>query len=478
MKPRVFIGSSVEGLGIAYSIQQNLTFDADVTVWDQGVFELSKTTIESLLDILDKSDFGIFVFNKDDMIKMRQKNENVVRDNVLFEFGLFIGKLGRERVFFVIPARTNLHLPSDLLGITPGKYDPNREDKSTQAATGPVCHQIRIQIKQLGVLNTIDETSKEPDHKDLTVTVDNWTDFFIKKEYPKAIEVLEKELTGLTDNNKILVNRKWTAYCKFKENESIGTALFDELLSTNKDNIKAHIGIARLYLWSDYFDKAIHILEQAIKQFDDNQELKIVLSECYKKTDGDEKALKYLLENSPEKNIDIALEIANIYMDQKLLVEARNVVHTVYNNWPSNEKIRYKYARIAMDLELNNIALFFLDSLNRDFPNKSDYLGYLGNCYLNLDLYDLALSSYRKANELAKENEEWIISNIGNALKNKGFCTESIQYFEKGIELAKSSNYAHERLASAIKQKEEEEQKGLSLVREGRKQLRQYQINK
>lgn len=142
MKPKIFIGSSVEGLSVAYSIQQNLTHDADVTVWDQGVFELSKTTIESLLEVLEKSDFGIFVFTPDDISVTRQKNKNVVRDNVIFEFGLFIGKLARERVFFVTPSGSDVHLPTDLVGITPGKYDPNREDKSLQAATGPVCHQI------------------------------------------------------------------------------------------------------------------------------------------------------------------------------------------------------------------------------------------------------------------------------------------------------------------------------------------------
>jgi predicted nucleotide-binding protein len=128
MKPRVFIGSSVEGLSIAYSIQQNLTHDAEVTVWDQGVFELSSATIESLLKILDDSDFGIFVFSNDDIKQIRGKELNTIRDNVLFEFGLFIGKLSRERVYFIIPTDTELHLPTDLLGITPGKFDPNRED--------------------------------------------------------------------------------------------------------------------------------------------------------------------------------------------------------------------------------------------------------------------------------------------------------------------------------------------------------------
>src|SRR5574342_679666 len=137
MKPRIFVGSSVEGLNVAYAVRQNLAHDAETTVWDQGIFELSRTTIESLGNILDSIDFGIFVFSPDDAIVLRGKESLSIRDNVLFEIGLFIGKLRRDRVFFIIPEKTDLHIPTDLLGVIPGKYDPNREDKNFQAATGP-----------------------------------------------------------------------------------------------------------------------------------------------------------------------------------------------------------------------------------------------------------------------------------------------------------------------------------------------------
>jgi len=169
MKPRIFIGSSVEGINVAYAIHQNLDHDAEVTVWDQGVFELSKTTIESLIDILDIVDFGIFVFSPDDELIMRGDETASIRDNVLFEAGLFIGKLGRERVFFIIPDKIKIQIPSDLLGVKPGKYNPNREDNSLQSATGVFCNQIRNQIDRLGLLRPHDkneEAERSDDGKD------------------------------------------------------------------------------------------------------------------------------------------------------------------------------------------------------------------------------------------------------------------------------------------------------------------------
>lgn len=151
MKPEIFIGSSKESKQIAYAVQEELKDDGNVTVWSQGIFRLSSSTIDDLLDTQDKSDFGVFIFSADDLVQIRQQNFQTVRDNVIFELGLFIGGLGKKRNFFILPEDGNdLRIPTDLLGITSATYDSHRTD-NLQAALGPACNGIRKAISQLGI---------------------------------------------------------------------------------------------------------------------------------------------------------------------------------------------------------------------------------------------------------------------------------------------------------------------------------------
>jgi len=147
LKSKVFIGSSREGVNIADAIHANLTYEAECTVWKDGVFQLSENTLSSLVRVLRESDFGVFVFSPDDVTLMRGEQNSVVRDNVLFELGLFIGRLGPERCYFLIPDNAaGLRLPSDLAGVTPGRYEGSRSDGNWMAALNPACMQIKMMI--------------------------------------------------------------------------------------------------------------------------------------------------------------------------------------------------------------------------------------------------------------------------------------------------------------------------------------------
>jgi len=102
-KPRHFVGSSTGSLAVAHALRENLEYHIEVRVWNQGIFDFSASTLSSLLEAISETDFGAFVLAADDLAEIRKEVRRVPRDNVVFELGLFIGGLGRDRTFIVAP---------------------------------------------------------------------------------------------------------------------------------------------------------------------------------------------------------------------------------------------------------------------------------------------------------------------------------------------------------------------------------------
>lgn len=148
-RPTLFIGSSSEGLPVARALQALLDHDCEAVVWTQGVFELGTVTIESLTSIAANTDFAVIVVNPDDTANVRGESRNIARDNVIFELGLFTGRIGRERSFMVYDRTKTLHLPTDLLGVTPATYEPHARG-DLESALGAASTVIRKAFTRLG----------------------------------------------------------------------------------------------------------------------------------------------------------------------------------------------------------------------------------------------------------------------------------------------------------------------------------------
>ena len=160
-RPRVFIASSVEGLPIAEAIAGDLQFLADVTIWDQGVFPLSEGTLPALDAVADQFDFAIVVLTADDRTTKRGQTYPVPRDNVLFELGFFMGRLGVDRTYMVYSRDNPPTLPSDLAGITPATF-AERADGNLAAAVGPAVTQIRQAMQTVLDAETAAAQAEEP----------------------------------------------------------------------------------------------------------------------------------------------------------------------------------------------------------------------------------------------------------------------------------------------------------------------------
>jgi predicted nucleotide-binding protein len=146
---RVFIISSAEAIEIARTIQTAFDHDPfNVTVWTDGVFRASHYAIESLERALDQSDVAIAVAQPDDITESRGQQRATPRDNVIFELGFFMGRLGRHRALLVEPRGEEISLPSDLHGINAITYRYDATDLTRSLA--PACNRLREVILDLG----------------------------------------------------------------------------------------------------------------------------------------------------------------------------------------------------------------------------------------------------------------------------------------------------------------------------------------
>jgi predicted nucleotide-binding protein len=208
-KPRIFIASAAESLDVADAFNVNFDHQAEVTVWKHG-FALSQTTIESLVQMADTVDFAIFIFTPDDVARIRDKEKQVTRDNVIYELGLFTGTLGKDRCFIVKPRDIDLHLPTDLLGLTAADYDGNRSDKNLEAAVNHPSVLIKKRVAELGLVSQDLDVQKkirrkigynykvgETEHLILTKILESYA----RSPDGVAAHVVFNEISGVSDGH-------------------------------------------------------------------------------------------------------------------------------------------------------------------------------------------------------------------------------------------------------------------------------------
>jgi CRP/FNR family transcriptional regulator, cyclic AMP receptor protein len=148
--PKLFIMSSSEAKKVADALRAGLEKDVFSKVWDDGVFFAGGYPLEALEQQVNESDFAVAIAEPDDIMESRGVRARTLRDNVLFELGLFMGKLSRYRTILIHPKVKDLKLPSDLQGLTLIPYEDG-EDSTIAARIAPVCDKVRELVKKLGV---------------------------------------------------------------------------------------------------------------------------------------------------------------------------------------------------------------------------------------------------------------------------------------------------------------------------------------
>jgi CRP/FNR family transcriptional regulator, cyclic AMP receptor protein len=152
-KIRVFIVSSVEALPIARAVENAFEHDNfHVVLWPNDVFRIANYPIEDLERELEVADFAVAIAQPDDLVNVRKRKRPAPRDNVIFELGFFMGRLGRTRAILMEPKGEDVKLPTDLKGVTTISYK-HASGSGLSVAMSPACNKRREHINLLGPYN-------------------------------------------------------------------------------------------------------------------------------------------------------------------------------------------------------------------------------------------------------------------------------------------------------------------------------------
>jgi hypothetical protein len=154
MKPRIFLGSSGQQQKLLQALTKGLQEVAEVEPWTT-VFNPGVSTLDRLVELTREVDFAAFLFAQDDWTtkgtpREAADGEASPRDNVVFEAGLFGGALGMRRTFIL--HANGAKLPSDLLGLTVIRYEPD----TTPAIVRQINQKLRKAIDAEGRISRLE----------------------------------------------------------------------------------------------------------------------------------------------------------------------------------------------------------------------------------------------------------------------------------------------------------------------------------
>jgi len=112
-EPQLLLVASAGVLPMAKQLQALLEDDGiDSKLWPDPLFGAEDFVIDAVQSVLESTDFVVLVLGEGNL-------DDHARDNAIFELGLFIGLLGRERVVLVVPEGGAGDVPAGLVAPPP-----------------------------------------------------------------------------------------------------------------------------------------------------------------------------------------------------------------------------------------------------------------------------------------------------------------------------------------------------------------------
>ncbi len=208
MKRKLFVGSSIEGNVFAKQVVDQINYEcgdwlAAQAWYEDNIFNQNESTLESLIKLSRKFDYGILIASKDDVLESRNVKSFVPRDNVMFEMGMFLGSLGLTRAYLLVEEESKL--PTDYNGVTVSYFQRNL-DGSLENAIAKIVNAVKVTRNTFNLkptpsttlatgyfLNFIQPLARKRLKENM--------DFKLKILLPKKIQNIEQEIQLYKKNN-------------------------------------------------------------------------------------------------------------------------------------------------------------------------------------------------------------------------------------------------------------------------------------
>jgi len=299
-----------------------------------------------------------------------------------------------------------------------------------------------------------DSSEQEEEVSPEAERIPHWVDLMFDQEYKKAREEILSTIET-KEPEKVKELRVWAAHflSKYSFNEAVEE--FKELVKVYPKNSFLYRLFAMAYAQNGLYEDAIAVLDNYPNDLPDLPSLRLTKAQMLRESGNPEQALDTTeelveLEGNPQVVAQCHLLRGKIFHSQDKADEAKRAYLSAYAQDPTGTDVIEKVAEYFQDIGDHETELYFrLQLVNLD--NKSvDHWGYLGNAYVALNFYSLALDAYEKANELSNGSQAWILANIGNLYNNVGLFSKATEMLQGASVMIDSYEYAHNRLAQAI----------------------------
>lgn len=246
---KLFIGSSSEGRHSDLETRRILerggfSIPIKITHWSQ-IITPGNFTLDALLEELSKIDAALFISTPDDEIRHRGETKYQPRDNIIFEYGLFMGKMGRKRVSMVLVEENGqfAKLPSDLKGLNLICYHQGRSAEFELRLRGWISSIMGEKSTETVKEETVEDSSKR---KTTQEPVPEPPDKAIRDrmvEIPPGTFTMGDDMTGQVE---VTISRSF-----YIDIYPVTQALYKEVMNENPSNFRGENLPVEMVSWFD-----------------------------------------------------------------------------------------------------------------------------------------------------------------------------------------------------------------------------------